>query len=652
MDTYKSFYELISSKKIQIPIIQRDYAQGRTSNLDICRDFLNTIKESLISKTSINLDFVYGNDIGDTFQPLDGQQRLTTLFLLHWYAFQKEKADDKNIEQTLLNFSYQTRLSSRRFCESLIKNRIDCSNGQRISDLIKDSEWYYLSWEQDPTIRAMLNSIDLIQDLFFDVEKIWEALTEERLVTFNLLVLENFGLSDDLYIKMNARGRLLTPFENLKAEIQDKASTNNWETGKTATEKFAHKIDTEWTDFLWNKYNINNSIDRVHMNFISTLIMISVAKNPSYKPTDRLEIVRRINDNTNDRMLIKLIDEATFNYLYDCYELYSKANDIDLNLVMWRHTPNKSILNQIMLGPLTSYTHKVLFYAQTEYLLNCQNFDQEKYNDWMRVIRNIVSRGDVSKEGKRPDIVRSPEAFSGAISLISEIEQGCEDIYSYLSTNTISSNFARSQTNEEIVKAKIISSMPQKKALVHEVEDNELLRGRIAFPLLCAGYNDEISGIDFDYLEKVSTVFKTYFNKELDSNDEEFDLLRRALLTIKVNGYYRYFEYWWSFWNAEQITKRKLFPLFRELEYFIGQDIFIPYFQKLVDELINHSYREIIDDFAKPINMPNWQYRLIKEDDLIASCDKKYIAIAEDDSFCYLLKGKRPSNSDNCIMVS
>lgn len=515
MDNYKTFYELISSKKIQIPIIQRDYAQGRISNLDICKDFLNTIKESLISKTSINLDFVYGNNIGDTFQPLDGQQRLTTLFLLHWYAFQKEKAGDETIEQTLLNFSYQTRLSSRRFCESLIKNRIDCSNEQSISDLIRDSEWYYLSWEQDPTIRAMLNSIDLIQNLFFDVEKIWEALAEERLVTFNLLVLENFGLSDDLYIKMNARGRLLTPFENLKAEIQDKASTNNWEAGKTATEKFAHKIDTEWTDFLWNKYNVNNSIDRVHMNFISTIIMISVAKNPSYKPTDRLEIVRRINDNTNDRMLIKLIDETTFNYLYDCYELYSKTNDIDLNLVMWRHTPNKSILNQIMLGPLTSYTHKVLFYAQTEYLFNCQSFDQEKYDDWMRVIRNIVSRGDVSKEGKRPDIVRSPEAFSGAISLINELEQGCEDIYSYLSINTITSNFARSQTNEEIVKAKIIVSMPQKKALIHEVEDNELLRGRIAFPLLCAGYHDEISSIDFDYLEKVSTVLRLILTKNL-----------------------------------------------------------------------------------------------------------------------------------------
>ena len=651
MDNNKSFYELISLKKLQIPIIQRDYAQGRIINLDICRDFLNTIKESLISNTFINLDFVYGNDIEDAFQPLDGQQRLTTLFLLHWYAYQKEKANDDTIEQTLLNFSYQTRLSSRRFCESLIKNRIEFSNEYSISDTIRDSEWYYLSWEQDPTIRAMLNSIDLIHELFSEVENIWKALTEEKLVTFNLLVLENFGLSDDLYIKMNARGRLLTPFENLKAEIQDKASSNKWESGKQETEKFAHKIDTEWTDFLWNKYKINNSIDRAHMNFISTLIMFSVAKSSSYKPTERLDIIRRINDNIYDRALIKLIDEVTFNYLYDCYELYSKYSEINLSMVMWRHTPNKNLLNQIMLGPLTSYTHKVLFYAQTVYLLRCQSFEQEKFDDWMRVIRNIVSRGDVSKEGKRPDIIRSPEAFNGAISLISELEKGCEDIYNYLSSNSISSSFARGQTNEEIEKSKIIIYTPQNKALIQEVEDNELLRGHIAFPLRCSGYNGNISSIDYDYLKKVSDVFKNHFNRELDSNDEEFDLLRRALLTIKVNEHYMYYEYWWSFWHAEQITKRKLFPLFRELEYFIGQEEFIPYFKQLIEKLFNQSYKEIIDSFVKPVNMPNWQYRLIKEESLIASCDKKYIAIAEDDSFCYLLKGKRPSNSDNCIKI-
>ncbi len=75
-----SFYELMQTYKVQIPIIQRDYAQGRTKNLAICKNFLKTLKESIINNKTINLDFIYGNVDKDIFLPLDGQQRLTTLF--------------------------------------------------------------------------------------------------------------------------------------------------------------------------------------------------------------------------------------------------------------------------------------------------------------------------------------------------------------------------------------------------------------------------------------------------------------------------------------------------------------------------------------------------------------------------------------------
>lgn len=53
------------------------------------------MNKSIISDKLINLDFIYGNLDGDTFLPLDGQQRLTTLFLLHWYAYEKENTGDK-----------------------------------------------------------------------------------------------------------------------------------------------------------------------------------------------------------------------------------------------------------------------------------------------------------------------------------------------------------------------------------------------------------------------------------------------------------------------------------------------------------------------------------------------------------------------------
>jgi len=73
---------------IKIPIIQRDYAQGRESAKEIRRNFLNSIKENL--NNGLHLDFIYGSVENHSERKvlilLDGQQRITTLFLLYWYA--------------------------------------------------------------------------------------------------------------------------------------------------------------------------------------------------------------------------------------------------------------------------------------------------------------------------------------------------------------------------------------------------------------------------------------------------------------------------------------------------------------------------------------------------------------------------------------
>jgi uncharacterized protein with ParB-like and HNH nuclease domain len=77
--------EQIKISKIVIPIIQRDYAQGRMDP-DIKRvreRFLDALYKAIVDKP-ITLDFVYGNiDSDGILTPLDGQQRLTTLFLLY-----------------------------------------------------------------------------------------------------------------------------------------------------------------------------------------------------------------------------------------------------------------------------------------------------------------------------------------------------------------------------------------------------------------------------------------------------------------------------------------------------------------------------------------------------------------------------------------
>lgn len=643
-----SFYELVERYEVKIPILQRDYAQGREENVSICENFLKALKESVLLNKTINLDFIYGNVDNGAFLPLDGQQRLTTLFLLHWYAFEKEHIDD-NCRNALKKFSYETRLSSRRFCESLLDNRISVDAlVTSISEQILDSKWFYLSWKHDPTIRAMLRSIDLIHAAFKDVNDLWSALVNRKNIVFHLLILENFGLSDDLYIKMNARGRLLTPFENLKAEIQDKAIKENWESSKEENEKFSYKIDGIWTDFLWQNYNKNHSVDNAHMNFITTLVMTKLPVGQLVKGAERIEIIRRLNFTNSARELINYVDQETFDYICETYALYSHLTESKgvppLNLILWRHAPEGDLLNQILLGSNTSYSHKVLFYAQTRYLMSNHTIRQNKYEEWMRVVRNIVSRADLTPDGKRSDIVRSPETFNGAIGLVNELANGCNDIYAYLCSAAISSIFAREQVKEEVLKAKIIQKFPEHKELLFKIEDNELLRGKIMFALECAGYQTEINEIDFELLEKIQAVFTKYFNRELESGSTEFDKFRRAMLTVEVSGKYQYYNYWWSYWNAAAAEKRKLFPVFREIEYFIGLPEYNTYFKKLVLKLTQVDYDSILASFTKPDNMENWQYRLVVEEDLLSHCTSKYIAISPDRTYCYLMKGKRPSD--------
>ena len=260
-----SFWELINKFQIEIPIIQRDYAQGREEHESVRLNFLSAIKKSITEGKELNLDFIYGNIVIGTdnqlpiFQPLDGQQRLTTLFLLHWYAYKKECMEDRNISEILSHFAYETRISSREFCHELVEQPMVFSdNDKSISEMIEDSYWFFLSWKQDSTIRAMLKTIDDIHCEFHEINNIWDILIKRKMITFYYLILKDFGLSDDLYIKMNARGKLLTPFENFKAELQSKIQQQKWEDGRELSKRFSLRIDTCWTDFIWNKFQYNH----------------------------------------------------------------------------------------------------------------------------------------------------------------------------------------------------------------------------------------------------------------------------------------------------------------------------------------------------------------------------------------------------------
>ena len=167
--------EPVALTKIIIPIIQRDYAQGRLSeSVNRKRErFLEALKEAVTEKP-ITLDFVYGDINKDGIMtPLDGQQRLTTLFLLHWYAAKKNNINE-NEYSFLKQFSYETRYSARDFCKYLIDFTPDFNN--IISDDIIEQSWFPLDWKKDPTIHSMLVMLDSINEKFKDDPDLWNNL--------------------------------------------------------------------------------------------------------------------------------------------------------------------------------------------------------------------------------------------------------------------------------------------------------------------------------------------------------------------------------------------------------------------------------------------------------------------------------------------
>lgn len=85
-----AFWKYLLDNRVMIPILQRDYAQGRPDKGPLRKNFLASLKQAmddnLLDGRHMILDFIYGSVENETMLPLDGQQRLTTLWLLHWFV--------------------------------------------------------------------------------------------------------------------------------------------------------------------------------------------------------------------------------------------------------------------------------------------------------------------------------------------------------------------------------------------------------------------------------------------------------------------------------------------------------------------------------------------------------------------------------------
>lgn len=488
-------------KHILIPKIQRSYAQGRTDERTskTRMRFLDSIYDKITASQPLTLDFVYGHvDENGRLIPLDGQQRLTTLWLLHWYASRKE-----NIQADMLGrFSYDTRYSARDFMKRLV--RYSPKGDKKPSKEIRNEGWFPLDWGADPTVSGMFVMLDAIDEKFCGIDGLWDKLD---LINFYFLPLEELDLTDEVYIKMNSRGKPLTDFEHFKAELlkvlRNIPGGTEEEPGEEIAKRIGRKIDIDWTDMLWSYRGDDNLIDDEFLRYFRVVCHLLTYRddrsfNEEIASLDDFQLIKEFFTGT----------DACHNVLYlesmlDCWvDINNKqAYDPDKfscgieaffhEYLSREHEAGKSIpLGRdvdILATGLRSYpalrNPNALQWLTTlfAFITFIQHRDTVSDADFRRRLRIVINL----QANSGNEVVDTPRGDAGnrMPAILRQVE---EIVLKGIVEKNLTVNgkerptFSVSQLTEEAAKLRFTAERPQDAEPLFALEDHELLRGRTA----------------------------------------------------------------------------------------------------------------------------------------------------------------------------
>ncbi len=508
-----SLFELLNQYHIVIPLVQRDYAQGREVGQvpQIRKKFIKVIFDALNSKNGqLELDFIYGSVKNDGyFMPLDGQQRLTTLFLLHWYVAVKEGYINDN-KDILAKFSYETRHSSTVFCEKLVEFVPD-DFSLSMKEIIINQPWYFSAWSDDPTINSMLTMLNAIQEKYNEMEltDVWSMLTAENpKIVFNLLPMEKIGLPDDLYIKMNSRGKELTEFEYFKSQFVDILSDEY-------LHEFNEKIDQRWSDLFWDlhkdkeKPDIAVYIDHCFLRFFRYITDMIVYKNGQqeiFHTDDITKYIEVYKSEENVSFLFSCLDALYDNYDSepDFFKRWFYVEDRDFDKKKSRLFFQRPVADLVLkCSELYDKTERVNPFSIGEQLLlfaiiNSLIDGKDEISQKLRLLQNLINNSE--------DTVRKENMTSllNEVLLIMNDEEYKEN-----------SKFNKRQIEEEGFKRDFINKHSHLKDPICRLEDHHLLQGCLEIFNL----NENIT----DY----AIAFNAIFTKGCN-----YDLISTALFSL------------------------------------------------------------------------------------------------------------------------
>lgn len=605
--------KLLENNKVEIPMLQRDYAQGRVSQNKVANEFLDSIFSVLSGKKqSLHIDFIYGYKENGKFLLIDGQQRITTLWLLHFYLY--KNADSlEEIKELLKNFSYNTRKSSAKFCKNLLKEDFDIKKNP--SDAIKAKGGEFEKEENlnnDPTIKAMLHMLDLIFERIKNVKDFKKLIANLDNITFDLFDMGEFGLGEELYIKMNARGKQLSKYENLKSFIEKDS--------KISKEfKLLESIDTTWSDYFFDAKNIKD-FDKRGNNFLHYATLFFILEEGKEMGNDKPDQpVNEFYSPLQNIDNIKLLDRVVkLCMLFDELQI---AETLKIEHSSFFINKNKETLNYADV----CYFFSILFFVKEN--REIEKIDKNALNDYLRVCRHFIENHLLDKEEHIPNFFK----------LLRHLSQGHSSIYQFLIDNP-TYNFHSNIYRLEVRKAKLILKSRQNKdgweEILNQVSQHRVLNGWVDFLLdfsdesfVYEQYNqngETLEKPNFEKFKQYANVTMELLNKE-DFLNNHLTLFQRAFLCVDN----------FSFYSTNWFYGNSPADLFRDREALNWilkgnkNDSKLPYFKIFLDDLLkieSGNLENKLQQIVEEIDLTQkewWQQLLIGEKELFNFFNKK-----------------------------
>ncbi len=605
---------LLQETPLVIPRIQRDYVQSRDTHRIVKnrKHFIKTLCNCVCSGDSINLNYVYGYMIENykthsekmpVFVPIDGQQRLTTLFLLHYYVYSLTESREDLLKELNNKLIYETRESTNRFFKLLFNNKIIISHEKRPSAIIRESGLYSSEWDLDPSVKSCLVVLDEIHN---NLKSVYGYnINNLDKISFMKLDIEGLSKPNELYIKMNSRGKQLSSFEGFKSELVEYLDTHIREL-KT---NYVKKLDGEWLDLLWDYWDDkNNSVkidttDSIFKEIFHWIIINSYVASKGMLPKLEaeqgdllssandayLEDYRGfyLNDNGSDEDLTGITEALTdvSNTLDLLSDLRNNHRDVfdDCSERVFGIKKGESEFN------FSSYPSRTLLFILTTWAKKYkgQN-DLLDFEDYWRILRNSVRSSEIDKEKNFIDAIKLIKDFDWV-----EWKNKVNDCRSNFTPErvTLSFNNERITELEDIIKYKLIKLSSEWKQSIYDAESNDYFNGEIFFVLkLSKIFNiEDIESADLSLFKKNWKAVKEILSN--NGGDTTDHLLHRTLLC-----YGDYYDYTSQYDNNSNGFVRLCYNDNKhhaeDWRGMLRRDNGFKAFRKLVSDYLNHDCNE------------------------------------------------------------